>query len=290
MLELGNNPSSMESTGRVIENIVSIDVEDWFQVENFAPVIPRDTWERYPLRVEKNVETILGICSRTGVQGTFFILGWVAERLPQVVKRIAGEGHEIASHGWSHAPVWRLSQEQFRQEVARSRKLLEDLSGQAVTGYRAPTFSVVASTLWALDVLAEEGYQYDSSIFPIWHDVYGIPSSPLEIHRRGQGLWEVPPSVVDLRSLRLPVAGGGYFRLYPRRVTEWAMERMNQAGRPAVIYLHPWEFDPEHPKPDGVSKVKLLRHRVGLASTAGRLEWLLRRFRFTTIQQVLARA
>lgn len=280
----------MEPTSKSVTNIVSIDVEDWFQVENFAPAIPRTSWESYPLRVERNVDAILGILERTKSRGTFFILGWVAERLPKLVREIAAAGHEVASHGWSHAPVWRLTPEEFRGEVARSRALLEDLSGQKVEGYRAPTFSVVTKTLWALDILAEEGYVYDSSIFPVWHDAYGIPAAPLEIHRREQGLWEIPLSVLELGKARLPVAGGGYFRLYPRMLTEIAIRRINQAGRPAVIYLHPWEFDPAHPKPQGVSRTKLMRHRVGLKATGPRLEWLLSHFRFSTAREVLAQA
>lgn len=274
--------------GRLVTNIVSFDVEDWFQVENFAGAIAEDSWGRYPLRVEQNVERVLGILEGAGCRGTFFVLGWVAERLPGLVKRIAGAGHEVASHGWSHAPVWRLTREEFRGEVARSRGLLEDLTGERVMGYRAPTFSVTAKTLWALDVLVEEGYVYDSSIFPVWHDVYGIPGATVAIHRREQGLWEIPLSVLEIGKMRLPVAGGGYFRLYPPVVTRKAIERMNRAGRAAVVYLHPWEFDPEQPVPGGVGRVKLWRHRVGLRRTGGRLEGLLGRYRFGAAREVLA--
>jgi len=273
-----------------VNNIISIDVEDWFQVENFAGAIAGDRWESYPLRVERSVETVLEILERTGSRATFFVLGWLAERTPGMVKEIRAAGHEVASHGWSHAPVWRLGREAFRGEVARSRALLEDLTGERVRGYRAPTFSVTRKTLWALDVLAEEGYVYDSSIFPVWHDVYGMPEAPLQIHRREQGLWEIPLSVLEVGKMRLPVAGGGYFRLYPLVLTRMAIERMNRAGRPAVIYLHPWEFDPGQPKPRGVGWAKLWRHRVGLAGTAGRLETILRRYRFGTAWEAVAGA
>jgi polysaccharide deacetylase family protein (PEP-CTERM system associated) len=280
----------MQASPATITNIVSIDVEDWFQVENFSQAIQQENWDSYPLRIERNVQRILEICDRTGVRATFFILGWVAERLPHLVRQLAGAGHEVASHGWSHAPVWRLTPDEFRGEVSRSRKLLEDLSGGQVFGYRAPTFSITSSTLWALDILAEEGYLYDSSIFPVWHDHYGIPDAPLEIHQGKSGLWEVPLSVLDFGGARLPVAGGGYFRLYPRWVTEWAIGRINRAGRPAVIYLHPWEFDPGQPEPPGVSRVKLLRHRIGLQTTGPRLARLFDRFRFAPARDVLAAA
>jgi polysaccharide deacetylase family protein (PEP-CTERM system associated) len=280
----------MQSHPGSIVNVVSIDVEDWFQVENFASSIPRETWDSYPLRVERNVDRVLEIFDQTGVRGTFFTLGWIAERLPQVVRRIAAAGHELASHGWSHSVVWKLTPAEFRSEVSRSKSLLEDLSGQPVIGYRAPTFSVIPKTIWALDILGEEGYRYDSSIFPIWHDHYGIPDAPLNVYRHANGLWEIPMSVLDFGRMRLPVAGGGYFRLYPRTATSLAIGRLNRAGRAAVIYLHPWEFDPEQPKPTGVGAVTLLRHRIGLRSTGRRLSWLLKNFPFGPARDVLVRA
>lgn len=271
-------------------NLASIDVEDWFQVENFAAAIPKTSWGNYPLRVERNMDRVLEIFDQAGVKGTFFTLGWVAEKLPQIVRRVAAAGHEVASHGWSHNRVVKLTPEEFRAEVARSKAVLEDLSGQTVLGYRAPTFSVVPSTLWALDILAEEGYGYDSSIFPVWHDHYGIPDAPLNIYRHANGLWEIPMSVLTFGNLRVPVAGGGYFRLYPETVTSLAIRRLNRAGRAAVIYLHPWEFDPDQPKPAGVGRVTLLRHRIGLGSTAKRLASLFRQFPFGTARDVLSQA
>jgi polysaccharide deacetylase family protein (PEP-CTERM system associated) len=267
-------------------NVLSIDVEDWFQVEGFATVIRRDEWPSFELRVERNVDIILEELAAASTHGTFFVLGWVAERLPRMVERIAQAGHEIASHGWSHTPVWRLTPEQFMDEIVRSRALLATLSGQPVVGYRAPTFSVTKETLWALPMLASAGYVYDSSIFPIRHDRYGIPDAPLGIHRR-EGIWELPMSVCEIGSFRLPVAGGGYFRLYPRVLTSMAIRHMNRAGRPAIVYLHPWEFDPGQPKPAGASSTALLRHRLNLAGTRGKLRRLMAEFSFAPARDLL---
>ena len=273
------------TTGR---NVLSIDVEDWFQVENLHGIVPRERWESMPLRVERNLDCILGILDPLNIKATFFTLGWVAERLPRIVQRLAAEGHEVASHGWSHTPLWRLTPDQFRDEVIRSRRVLEDLSGQRVLGYRAPTFSITRDTLWGLSVLAESGYLYDSSIFPVRHDRYGIPEAPLAIHRREEGLWEVPMSVYQVGSYRLPVAGGGYFRLYPEWLTVRAIRAINAAGREAIVYLHPWEFDPEQPVAQGMKPLARFRHRVGLARTAGRLSRLLRQFPFGPARDVLS--
>ena len=204
-----------------------------------------------------------------------------------MVKRIVKGGHEVASHGWSHAPIWRLTPAEFSDEVVRSRKLLEDLSGQLVIGYRAPTFSVTSKTLWALSVLADAGYQYDSSIFPIRHDRYGIPDAPLGIHWRSEGIWEMPMSVVELGSARVPVAGGGYFRLYPGFVTTMAIRQINRHGRPAVVYLHPWEFDPDQPRPAGASALALWRHHVNINRTRDKLRRLVRTFPFAPARDVL---
>src|SRR5258708_3271608 len=229
-----------------------IDVEDWFQVENYAETIPREQWPRCELRVADNVTRLLDLLTAADVRATFFVLGWVAERLPDLVRDIARAGHEVASHGWSHTPIWHLSEAAFADEVSRSRVLLEELSGQPVIGYRAPTFSITTSTVWALEVLRRAGYRYDSSIFPVRHNRYGIPDAPTTLHRRACGIWEVPPAVLELGGARLPVAGGGYLRLYPLWLTRWAIHRLERAGRPAVGYLHPWEFDPGQPRVGGL--------------------------------------
>jgi len=268
-------------------NVLSIDVEDWFQVEGYASVIDRTEWDGFDLRVERNMDLILEAFDEADTRATFFVLGWVAERLPHLVKRIAAGGHELASHGWSHAPVWRLTPAEFTDEVVRSKRLLEALSGQEVRGYRAPTFSVTKNTIWALDRLARAGYQYDSSIFPVHHDRYGIPDSPLGIHRREEGIWELPMSVYQVGSMKIPVAGGGYFRLYPRQITSLAIRQINRQGRPAVVYLHPWEFDPGQPKADGASRMASWRHRVNLDSTLHKLTRLMRDFSFGTAAEVL---
>ena len=268
-------------------NALSFDVEDWFQVESLHGIIPRDRWSSFPLRVERNVDCILGLLASADITATFFTLGWVAEQLPHVVKQIAAAGHEVASHGWSHTPLWRLTEEAFRDEIIRTRALLEDLSGQQVLGYRAPTFSIARETLWGLRVLAEAGYRYDSSIFPVHHDRYGIPDAPLGIHRREEGIWEVPLSVYQVGPLRIPVAGGGYFRLYPEWVTFRAIRKINAAGRPAIVYLHPWEFDPGQPQAPGMKTISRLRHRVGLSRTSGRLSRLVQRYPFSSMRSVL---
>jgi polysaccharide deacetylase family protein (PEP-CTERM system associated) len=270
-------------------HVLSIDVEDWFQVESYAHAIPPARWPRCELRVADNVFRLLDLLATADVRATFFVLGWVAERLPDLVRALAEAGHEVASHGWSHTPIWRLDEAAFYDEVSRSRALLQQLSGQQVIGYRAPTCSVTRSTLWALPLLRRAGYCYDSSIFPVYHDRYGIPDAPTGLHRREEGIWELPLSVLELGGLRLPVAGGGYFRLYPLWLTRWAMRRLERADRPAVVYLHPWEFDPDQPRVDGLGVVGALRHRVGIPSNVGKLGHLLREFRFAPARTVLER-
>jgi polysaccharide deacetylase family protein (PEP-CTERM system associated) len=270
----------VSGTAQRVANVLSVDVEDWFQVENFSTVLPSSTWHQCELRVERNVHFLLERFSAANVRATFFVLGWVAENLPGLVREIAQAGHEIASHGWSHTPIWRLTPAAFEAEAVRSRAFLQDLSGQPVLGYRAPTFSVTSRTLWALGILAASGYAYDSSIFPVRHDRYGIPDAPLDIHRRPEGVWEIPLSVISLGRLRLPVAGGGYFRLYPWPLTRAAIHRLNASGRPGIVYLHPWEFDPGQPTVKGVSRLRTFRHRVGLSSSAQKLTRLLREFSF----------
>ena len=268
-------------------HVLSIDVEDWFQVENHARAIPPDEWSHCELRVGDNVRRLLDLLSAADVRATFFVLGWVAERLPELVREVAQAGHEVASHGWSHAPIWNLSEAAFFDEVSRSRRLLEAISGQPVVGYRAPTCSITKSTLWALRLLSRAGYRYDSSIFPVRHDRYGIPDAPTGVHRREEGIWEIPLSVVELRGGRLPVAGGGYFRLYPLWLTRWAVRRLERAARPAVVYLHPWEFDPGQPRVQGIGLLRSWRHHVGITRNAAKLVSLLREFSFAPARTVL---
>jgi len=269
-------------------NILSVDVEDWFQVENYSRFVSRSTWPELELRVVENVRSLLQLFGRASVRATFFVLGWIAERVPELVREMAEAGHEIASHGWSHTPLWALTPDAFAEEVRSSRALLRDLSGQPVYGYRAPTFSVTERTQWSIRILVDAGYQYDSSIYPVRHDRYGIPAAPLEIHRRAEGIWEIPASVVQLGRLRVPVAGGGYLRLYPRTLTLWAIKRINRSGRPAVVYVHPWEFDPGQPHVPGIGLFREFRHHVGIRRNYRKLAALLSDLPFAPVKEVLA--
>ena len=273
-----------------IINAMSVDVEDYFQVSAFDRVVSRDTWASFESRVVANTHRLLDLFDETGVKATFFTLGWIASHHPQLVRDIAVRGHEIASHGYHHQLVYTLTPGQFRDDVRAARSTLEDITGQPVLGFRAPSFSIVATSLWALDVLIEEGYVYDTSIFPIHHDRYGIPDAPRHVHRidRPSGsIIEVPPSTVRIRSVKLPVAGGGYFRLLPYAFTRWGVRRVNRVDRaPVMFYLHPWEIDPDQPRM-AVGPVTRWRHYSGLHRTAARLRRLVTDFRFGTVASVL---
>lgn len=269
-------------------NMLTVDVEDWFQVEKYRGAIPRDTWATRELRVGRMVDRLLEVFAQRGVHGTFFVLGWVAERAPDLVGRIADAGHEIASHGWSHTAIWDLDPASFADEIRRSRAILAEQSGQPILGYRAPTFSVTRQTLWALDALVEAGYAYDSSIYPIRHDNYGIPDARTEIHQHENGLWEVPMSVWARGDLRVPFGGGGYLRLYPFPFTTHALKSLNARGTPGVVYLHPWEFDVDQPRVEGVSVLKTLRHHVGIRRNLDKVARLVEAFPFAPMGEVLA--
>jgi len=273
-----------------VVNAMSIDVEDYFHVSVFDGYIDRSAWTMMESRVEANTERILALFDEFGVRSTFFVLAWVAERYPGLVRRIATAGHEIASHGYAHQLIYRQTRDVFRDDVRRARAILQEVSGQAVAGYRAPSYSVTAASLWALEVLAEEGYGYDASVFPIRHDRYGIPGAPRHPHRwSGQDatLLEVPASTVRVAGANLPVAGGGYFRIFPYAWTKWGIGRLNRVeGRPAVFYLHPWEIDPGQPRLR-TSAVGRFRHYRNLRKTEGRLRRLLTDFRFGTIGDLL---
>ena len=266
---------------------MTVDVEDWFQVENFSDVIQRDHWPKYKLRISNNIQKILELFSKTDIHGTFFVLGWIAERLPKMIEEIAKCGHEIGSHGWSHRTIWNMTRSQFSDDVINTRLLLQDITKQSILGYRAPSFSITQRTLWAMKVLSEAGYMYDSSIFPIHHDLYGIPNARLSVHKTPEGLWEIPLSVLEVGRFRIPVAGGGYFRLYPRFLTYYAIRSINRAGRPTIVFLHPWEFDPNQPYVSGVGWKKIARHRVGIARNEKKLAWLLKKIKFAPAISVL---
>jgi polysaccharide deacetylase family protein (PEP-CTERM system associated) len=272
-------------TAREIVNALSFDVEEYFHALNFRRVKESNG---HPLetRVEVGTDRVLDLLARTSTRATFFILGEVAKDHPVLVRRIAEAGHEVASHGISHRTVQELGSEGFRREAADSRKLLEDLAGRPVLGFRASTFSIIEETLWALDILWEEGYQYDSSIFPVYHDRYGIPwfsRAPVRVCTGETiGGLEIPPLTLALPGLNVPFGGGGYFRLFPFFLTRWAVRRMNGAGLPALFYLHPWEFDPEQPRHD-LGGLNTFRHYVNLGRTSARLEALVRGFAFETL-------
>ncbi|KAB7622846.1 XrtA system polysaccharide deacetylase [Alkalilimnicola sp. S0819] len=277
-----------------MHNAMTVDVEDYFHVAAFASRIDPGDWDRYPSRVEANTHRLLALFAERQVRATWFVLGWVARRHPQLVKAIAAGGHEVACHGMSHQLIYRQSVARFRAETLAARKLLEDLSQQPVEGYRAASYSITRRSLWALDVLAEAGFLYDSSIFPVHHDRYGIPGAPRRPHRRstpgGASLVEFPPATARFGPLCLPCAGGGYFRLYPYSLTRYLLKRCNgQDGQPFMFYLHPWELDPDQPRlPAG--RLSRFRHYLNLHRCESRLTALLADFRFTTARRVLEAA
>lgn len=274
-------------TPRAAPAVMSVDVEDWFHVENLRPVVDRGSWGGQQLRVEKNVDRLLALmASHGGVRCTWFVLGWVAERCPDLVRRIAAEGHEIASHGFGHELLDDLSPEGFRGDVIRSKALLEDLAGAPVVGYRAPSFSIKD---WALPILRELGFVYDSSFFPtVGHDRYGrLTGADEPVAELLPGFFEVSVSSLNLASFPVPWGGGGYFRLLPYRVFRAGVRRILRSGRPYVFYIHPWEIDPDQPRPDGVSRLSGFRHYVGLERCERRLARLFADFRWTTMDDLL---
>lgn len=271
-------------------NALTVDVEDYFQVEAFADVVRREDWSKWESRVERNTHRLLDLLARREVRSTFFILGWVAEHHPQLVREIAEAGHEIACHSYHHQLIHAQSHDEFRADVRRAKFLLEDITGQEVIGYRAPTYSITKTTLWALDVLVEEGFQYDSSIFPIYHDRYGIPGAERFIHTircQAGNIVEFPPSTVRVAAANLPMTGGGYFRLLPYALFRWGLRRINRLEQqPALFMVHAWEVDPEQPIIAG-TRLNIWRHRNNLSRTESRLERLLTEFRFAPLCDVL---
>jgi polysaccharide deacetylase family protein (PEP-CTERM system associated) len=273
-------------------NAMTVDVEDYFQVSAFEAHVARTQWDSFESRVTRNTERLLEIFEEHQTTGTFFVLGWVAERYPALVRRIADAGHEIASHGYAHHLVYSQTPQEFRQDLARARRVIEDACGVRVVGYRAPSYSITRRSLWALDVLLEEGYEYDASIFPIYHDRYGIPDAPRHTYQvaseRGT-LWELPGSTTQLAGRNLPIAGGGYFRLLPYAWTHYGIRTVNnQERKPVIFYLHPWEIDPDQPRLQA-SALSRLRHYRNLAKTEPRLRRLLADFRFDTVKSLLQR-
>lgn len=271
-------------------NAFTVDVEDYFQVSAFDNHIRRDEWERFPSRVVASTRRLLELLESFHVSGTFFVLGWVARRYPQLVREIHSRGHEIASHGFWHHLVYEQTPDAFRQDIRASRDVLQNIIGQPIKAYRAPSFSITKNSLWALEILVEEGFSVDSSIFPVYHDRYGIPDAPPHIHQINTpagALWEFPPSVAEFGKLNVPV-GGGYFRLYPATLTRSLIRRIQRHGRPAMFYIHPWELDPGQPRLAIGSWRARRRHYLNLGSTSRKLESLLGSGPFGTISTVLS--
>ena len=270
-----------------IVNALTIDVEDYFQVSAFAACIPRDAWDTMPCRVEANIDRILALLAEHEALATFFTLGWIAERYPDIVRRIVAAGHEVASHGYEHARASEQGVGQFLADIRLAKAVLEDISGTEVKGYRAPSFSIGLANTWAFDCIAEAGYRYSSSVYPIRHDHYGIPDFPRFGHEVRPGLFELPVSTVRAIGSNWPAGGGGYFRLFPYALSRWSIARINrQDGRSAMFYFHPWEIDHEQPRVDGPGRKALFRHYVNLKRMEPRLRRLLSDFRWGRVDRV----
>ena len=295
-----------------MRNALSVDVEDYYHVSAFERYVRQDQWTSYPSRVANNTRRIIDILEEHGVTATFFILGWVAEREPTLVREIYRRGHEVASHGYNHRRVTTQTRTEFRDDIRRSKSLLEDLTGATVSGYRAPSYSISLNCLWAFDELVESGYRYDSSVFPVRHDFYGIPNwprfpfyvvkksneewipdntgSPCDMKSTGNGsrLLEIPITTARVAGRNMPIAGGGYFRLFPYFVTHWGLQQINSAeNRPFVFYLHPWEIDPDQPRMTGIGIKTRFRHYLNLHSTEQRFRNLLMDFKFSPLSTLI---
>ncbi len=270
-------------------NAMTVDVEDYFQVSAFEPYIDKKQWNSIPHRVEKNTNRILDLFNQNNAKATFFTLGWVAERYPGLIKRIVDEGHELASHGYEHIRVTEQTSSEFREDIAKTKKILEDLSGQEVKGYRAASYSIVSKNLWALDVLQEEGYKYSSSIYPVKHDLYGIPDAPRFIYQpiENDDFKEIPITTLKFFKKNLPCGGGGFFRLYPYFFSKWAFKKINiNEKQSGIFYFHPWEIDPEQPRQKQLSVKTRFRHYLNLSKMEQRIFNLLQDFEWDTMDAV----
>lgn len=273
--------------GGPLRNAMTIDVEDYFQVSAFAPYIARSDWDQRECRVERNVDRILAMLAQHDTQATFFTLGWIAQRYPQLVRRIAEAGHEVASHGYGHQRASDLTAAEFTSDIESAKHLLEDLCGVAVTGYRAPSFSIGMRNLWAFDCLARAGYRYSSSIYPIAHDHYGMPDAPRFAHRINEQLIEVPVTTLRLCGRNLPSSGGGYFRLLPYALSRWMLRQVHARDQEsAIFYFHPWEIDADQPRIAGIDAKTRFRHYVNIERMAHRLDCLLRDFRWDRMDRL----
>lgn len=276
----------------MVRNALSVDVEDWFQVGAFETVIDRKDWDGLECRVEANTDAVMAIFDEAGVKGTFFTLGWVAERYPALIRRIVDAGHELASHGWGHDRVFTMTPERYAEDLARTRKTLEDTGGAAVTGYRAPSFSIDKRTPWAHEALAEAGYAYSSSVAPVVHDHYGWPEAPRFAFKpvAGSDLVELPVTTARLAGRTLAAGGGGFFRLLPYGFSRWAVRQVNEETQPAIIYFHPWEIDPAQPRVANAPLRSKVRHYSNLKVMAAKLKRLVGDFEWTRVDSVAADA
>ena len=272
----------------MITNFLTIDVEDYFQVAAFEQQITPDDWPQFKSRVAVNTGNILNILEKYNVKATFFIVGWIAEKHPELVREISKRGHEIGCHSYKHQRIHTFTEEAFKEDTRKAKEIIEDISGRQVVGYRAPTYSITRDTLWALEILAKLGFTYDSSIFPIYHDNYGIPDAPrFPYKHEGLDLIEYPISTALVLGRKVPVSGGGYFRLFPYRFTRMALKTINEKEKqPFVFYMHPWEIDPDQPRIKNISLLSRFRHYNNLSKTSSRLHMLLSDFHFGPLQGV----
>lgn len=270
-------------------NAFTVDVEDYFQVAAFDQYIERSTWESRECRVEGNVERILSLLSKHDAKATFFTLGWIAERFPNMVRKIVLEGHEIASHGYGHQKATLQTPDEVRADLLRAKGILQDITGQAIVGYRAPSFSIGKDNLWVHQILAETGHEYSSSVYPVHHDHYGMPEANRFACEAQGGILEIPLTTIQLLSRNIPAAGGGYFRLFPYSLSRWMIDRVNQKdGQAAIFYCHPWEIDPEQPKIKQASTKSRFRHYVNMHRMENRLDQLLQDFKWDRVDNVFA--
>ncbi|HWR68214.1 MAG TPA: XrtA system polysaccharide deacetylase [Desulfomonilia bacterium] len=271
-----------------MNNALTIDLEEYFQIHVLAGHINPDTWHTFPSFVQENTQRILDMLDEKGIRATFFCLGWIAERHGNLVRRIHRMGHEVACHGYAHQVIYQQDPARFREDVTRARQVLEDATGQPVIGYRAPTYSITEKTMWALQILEEVGFRYDSSIFPIYHDNYGIPDAPrFPFRLPGKTLVEFPISTLRMGPVNLPISGGGYFRLLPYPLTKMGLRVLASSRRPFVFYIHPWELNPDTPKVPGMSAISRFRTYTGIGTARARFERLLADFRFAPARDVL---
>jgi len=269
------------------KNILSFDIEEYFQVSGLAKAVSRSSWDNFASRVEQNTAVVLNILEKHNIKATFFILGWIAERHPELIKIIADQGHEIACHGYDHKLVYDMTSEEFASDIKKTKDLLESITGRKIYGYRAPSFSVAGSDIEKFEILAKTGFIYDSSLFPMKHfrygDAYSAPLAPFDIKKDEDILLkEFPMSVVGLLGKRIPAGGGGYFRLYPNFLIRRNFRKIQSEGRPMIIYLHPWEFDPDQPRISKAGYGNTFRHYFNLNKTQAKLEFILKEFRFGT--------